>query len=148
MRSPYPNGLTHVDSFFSALKSSCFNWKLSGSPTGSYLIDPDGSGGLPYIPVRCDMAPSTPTANVHHDRESPLYVTQGRLVFIHVQELKSNILKYFYISNVDIGLAPILLFHSLMSFFPLFWYIVVPHVKAHRYLSKDIVIHLAMYLMC
>ncbi|XP_023933284.1 contactin-associated protein-like 2 [Lingula anatina] len=71
---PGHNEATSVDSDWVFLilqaKSSCADWKNKQlqSPSGTYIVDPDGPGGVTPFPVECDMATTPPTVRVNHNQ--------------------------------------------------------------------------------
>ena len=57
---------------------SCTHWYLEGNTTtGTYSIDPDGSGGVNEFDVECDMSTDPPTAIVRHVGEGVRTTVDG-----------------------------------------------------------------------
>ncbi|XP_008288773.1 contactin-associated protein-like 5 [Stegastes partitus] len=68
-------------------ESSCEAYKLSGSSSGFYFIDPDGSGPLGPAQVYCNMTEKKVWTVLSHNSSAPVTVQSSSLQKPHVMKL-------------------------------------------------------------
>uniref|UniRef100_A0A3B5AT90 Contactin-associated protein-like 5 n=1 Tax=Stegastes partitus TaxID=144197 RepID=A0A3B5AT90_9TELE len=71
----------------SIYESSCEAYKLSGSSSGFYFIDPDGSGPLGPAQVYCNMTEKKVWTVLSHNSSAPVTVQSSSLQKPHVMKL-------------------------------------------------------------
>uniref|UniRef100_A0AAQ5ZGC8 Contactin associated protein-like 5a n=1 Tax=Amphiprion ocellaris TaxID=80972 RepID=A0AAQ5ZGC8_AMPOC len=71
----------------SIYESSCEAYKLSGSSSGFYFIDPDGSGPLGPTQVYCNMTEKKVWTVLSHNSSAPVTVQSSSLQKPHVMRL-------------------------------------------------------------
>ncbi|XP_078233557.1 contactin-associated protein-like 2 isoform X2 [Pogona vitticeps] len=71
-------GYTGATCHNSIYELSCEAYKHLGKATGSYWIDPDGSGPLEYLKVYCDMTEDKVWTIVNHDLQERTSVVSNR----------------------------------------------------------------------